>query len=114
MPRAEPRVKDTVVVKRATTVRIGRFVRCHGLESATADCTLDAAKRTASARRPRWNARPDGGTAVMSTLESSWLLAELEPTVTQNLDRHLGAAKEWMPHEFVPWKQGAGFRRSRR
>jgi acyl-[acyl-carrier protein] desaturase len=45
----------------------------------------------------------------MSKLESSWLLAELEPTVTQNLDRHLGAAKEWMPHEFVPWSQGRDF-----
>jgi acyl-[acyl-carrier-protein] desaturase len=45
----------------------------------------------------------------MSKLETSWLLAELEPTVTQNLDRHLGAAKEWMPHEFVPWSQGRDF-----
>jgi acyl-[acyl-carrier-protein] desaturase len=45
----------------------------------------------------------------MSKLESSWLLAELEPTVTQNLDRHLVAAKEWMPHEFVPWSQGRDF-----
>jgi acyl-[acyl-carrier-protein] desaturase len=46
---------------------------------------------------------------VVSKLESNWLLAELEPTVTQNLDRHLGAAKEWMPHEFVPWSQGRDF-----
>jgi acyl-[acyl-carrier-protein] desaturase len=45
----------------------------------------------------------------MSKLESNWLLAELEPTVTQNLDRHLAAAKEWMPHEFVPWSQGRDF-----
>jgi acyl-[acyl-carrier-protein] desaturase len=45
----------------------------------------------------------------MSKLETNWLLAELEPTVTQNLDRHLGAAKEWMPHEFVPWSQGRDF-----
>jgi acyl-[acyl-carrier-protein] desaturase len=45
----------------------------------------------------------------MSKLESSWLLAELEPTVTQNLDRHLDTAKEWMPHEFVPWSQGRDF-----
>jgi acyl-[acyl-carrier-protein] desaturase len=45
----------------------------------------------------------------MSKLETTWLLAELEPTVTQNLDRHLGAAKEWMPHEFVPWSQGRDF-----
>ena len=45
----------------------------------------------------------------MPKLEASWLLAELEPTVTQNLDRHLGTAKEWMPHEFVPWSQGRDF-----
>ncbi|HMG32279.1 MAG TPA: acyl-ACP desaturase [Jiangellaceae bacterium] len=45
----------------------------------------------------------------MTTLESAWLLAELEPTVTENLDRHLSTAKEWMPHEFVPWSQGRDF-----
>ena len=45
----------------------------------------------------------------MPKLEASWLLAELEPTVTQNLDRHMGTAKEWMPHEFVPWSQGRDF-----
>jgi len=45
----------------------------------------------------------------MTTLESAWLLAELESTVTENLDRHLSIAKEWMPHEFVPWSQGRDF-----
>jgi acyl-[acyl-carrier-protein] desaturase len=45
----------------------------------------------------------------MPKLETNWLLAELEPTVTQNLDRHLAMAKEWMPHEFVPWSQGRDF-----
>ncbi len=45
----------------------------------------------------------------MTTLESAWLLAELEPTVAENLDRHLSTAKEWMPHEFVPWSQGRDF-----
>jgi acyl-[acyl-carrier-protein] desaturase len=45
----------------------------------------------------------------MSNHDANWLLAELEPTVTQNLDRHLGTAKEWMPHEFVPWSQGRDF-----
>jgi acyl-[acyl-carrier-protein] desaturase len=47
--------------------------------------------------------------AAMATLESAWLLAELEPTVRENLDRHLSTAKEWMPHEFVPWSQGRDF-----
>ncbi len=42
-------------------------------------------------------------------LDGTRLLAELEPTVTQNVDRHLATAKEWMPHEFVPWSQGRDF-----
>ncbi|HVA58931.1 MAG TPA: acyl-ACP desaturase [Mycobacteriales bacterium] len=37
------------------------------------------------------------------------LLAELEPVVATNLDRHYSAAKEWMPHEYVPWGQGRDF-----
>ena len=37
------------------------------------------------------------------------LLIELEPVVAANLDRHLGAAKEWMPHEYVPWDEGRDF-----
>jgi acyl-[acyl-carrier-protein] desaturase len=37
------------------------------------------------------------------------LLVELEPVVTANLDRHLDAAKEWMPHEYVPWEVGRNF-----
>jgi len=45
----------------------------------------------------------------MPELQSSWLLAELEPTVTRNLDRHLAAAKDWMPHEYVPWSRGRDF-----
>jgi acyl-[acyl-carrier-protein] desaturase len=42
-------------------------------------------------------------------LDGTRLLAELEPTVTENVDRHLATAKEWMPHEFVPWSQGRDF-----
>ncbi len=37
------------------------------------------------------------------------LLAELEPVVAANIDRHLAAAKEWMPHEYVPWSRGRDF-----
>jgi acyl-[acyl-carrier-protein] desaturase len=37
------------------------------------------------------------------------LLQELEPAVATELDRHLGLAKEWMPHEYVPWSQGQDF-----
>src|SRR3954463_1043884 len=37
------------------------------------------------------------------------LLVELEPVVTANLARHLDAAKEWMPHDYVPWGEGRDF-----
>jgi acyl-[acyl-carrier-protein] desaturase len=37
------------------------------------------------------------------------LLRELEPTVEANLNRHLSTAKEWFPHEYVPWSQGTDF-----
>jgi acyl-[acyl-carrier-protein] desaturase len=37
------------------------------------------------------------------------LLVELEPVVAANLDRHLGAAKEWHPHDYVPWSRGRDF-----
>ncbi|MDQ1695000.1 MAG: acyl-[acyl-carrier-protein] desaturase [Frankiaceae bacterium] len=37
------------------------------------------------------------------------LLIELEPVVATNLERHLDAAKEWMPHEYVPWGEGRDF-----
>jgi acyl-[acyl-carrier-protein] desaturase len=45
----------------------------------------------------------------MTALDHPQLLAELEPTVAENLDRHLAAATEWMPHEFVPWSLGRDF-----
>jgi acyl-[acyl-carrier-protein] desaturase len=37
------------------------------------------------------------------------LLEELEPAVAKELDRHLAIAKEWMPHEYVPWTEGRNF-----
>jgi acyl-[acyl-carrier-protein] desaturase len=37
------------------------------------------------------------------------LITELEPTVEQLLERHLGGAKEWFPHELVPWSRGRDF-----
>ena len=35
--------------------------------------------------------------------------AELEPFVAGLYDRHLANAKEWFPHEFVPWGRGRDF-----
>jgi acyl-[acyl-carrier-protein] desaturase len=40
---------------------------------------------------------------------TSELLLELEPTVAGELDRHLSVAKEWFPHEYVPWSQGRDY-----
>jgi acyl-[acyl-carrier-protein] desaturase len=37
------------------------------------------------------------------------LLTELEQVVETNLNRHLTAAKEWFPHEYVPWSEGTDF-----
>ena len=37
------------------------------------------------------------------------LLRELEPVAGRLLDRHLSMAKEWMPHEHVPWSLGRDF-----
>ncbi len=38
------------------------------------------------------------------------LLHELRPTAERLLNRHLGTAKEWFPHEMVPWSQGRDFK----
>jgi acyl-[acyl-carrier-protein] desaturase len=37
------------------------------------------------------------------------LIAELTPVVGRLLDTHLGLAKEWFPHELVPWGRGRDF-----
>ena len=37
------------------------------------------------------------------------LIMALEEVVETELDRHLKVAKEWMPHEYVPWGQGRDF-----
>ena len=39
----------------------------------------------------------------------SRVLFELEPVVARNLDRHLSIAKEWHPHDYVPWSRGRDF-----
>jgi len=42
-------------------------------------------------------------------MDDATLIAELEPTVEQALERHLAGAKEWFPHELVPWSRGRDF-----
>lgn len=43
-----------------------------------------------------------------NTLDPVWL-AELEPVVCQLLERHLSRAREWFPHQYVPWGAGCDF-----
>ncbi len=45
----------------------------------------------------------------MTVLSQTALLHELEVVVEKNLDRHLSMAKEWFPHEYVPWSDGRTF-----
>jgi len=46
---------------------------------------------------------------IVVPLDQTGLLIELEPVVEANLDRHLSLAKEWFPHEYVPWSDGRTF-----
>jgi acyl-[acyl-carrier-protein] desaturase len=37
------------------------------------------------------------------------LVQELMPAAEQLMERHIGAAKEWFPHLYVPWSRGRDF-----
>ncbi|WP_433727298.1 acyl-ACP desaturase [Nocardia sp. CA-129566] len=37
------------------------------------------------------------------------ILTELEPVAEQNLNRHLSLAKDWHPHDYVPWDEARNF-----
>ncbi|MFN2504054.1 MAG: acyl-ACP desaturase, partial [Acidimicrobiales bacterium] len=37
------------------------------------------------------------------------LLQELAPVAERLLERHLATAREWMPHEYVPWSRGRDY-----
>ncbi|MBA3232488.1 MAG: acyl-ACP desaturase [Propionibacteriales bacterium] len=46
----------------------------------------------------------------MSTeVDQSDLLRELEVVVESELNRHLGVAKEWFPHDYIPWSDGRNY-----
>jgi acyl-[acyl-carrier-protein] desaturase len=42
-------------------------------------------------------------------MDDATILRELDPTVGRLLERHLETAKEWFPHELVPWGRGRDF-----
>ena len=45
----------------------------------------------------------------MATMNQTQFLLELEQVVEENLNRHLNVAKEWFPHEYVPWSDGRNY-----
>lgn len=45
----------------------------------------------------------------MATSRAGAVLDELAPVAESLLERHLAAAREWFPHELVPWSRGCDF-----
>jgi acyl-[acyl-carrier-protein] desaturase len=45
----------------------------------------------------------------MRLLDDDALRRALEPSVARLLDRHLATAREWLPHEWLPWSRGRDF-----
>ena len=46
---------------------------------------------------------------MSQTSPQAAVLTELEPVVAANLDRHDRVAKEWHPHDYVPYDEGRNF-----
>jgi acyl-[acyl-carrier protein] desaturase len=46
---------------------------------------------------------------VLTGVTDLQLFSELEPVVERLLNRHLSMSKEWNPHDYVPWSEGAKF-----
>ncbi len=46
---------------------------------------------------------------MSQTSPQAALLTELEPVVEENLNRHIGLAQEWHPHDYIPWSEGRDF-----
>ncbi len=45
----------------------------------------------------------------MGNVTEHQLLVELEPVVETELSRHMQQAREWFPHEYIPWSLGEDF-----
>ncbi|MFJ2668182.1 acyl-ACP desaturase [Nocardia fluminea] len=46
---------------------------------------------------------------MVGDLTQTQLLAELEPFAAREVNRHLSMAKDWNPHDYVPWDDGRNF-----
>ncbi|MEU7158485.1 acyl-ACP desaturase [Streptomyces chrestomyceticus] len=47
--------------------------------------------------------------AVGITTGGRGVLSDLGPVVEDNLHRHLREAREWFPHQYIPWSRGRDF-----
>jgi len=48
-------------------------------------------------------------TIIADDPQATRLLTDLEPIVTKELERHITQARDWFPHEYVPWSEGRTF-----
>ena len=46
---------------------------------------------------------------LLDARPSADLVRALDPVVATEIGRHLTTAKEWFPHEFVPWAEGTNY-----
>ena len=46
---------------------------------------------------------------MLKTMTATALLRELDQVVVGELNRHEKVAKEWFPHDYVPWSEGRSF-----
>jgi acyl-[acyl-carrier-protein] desaturase len=46
---------------------------------------------------------------MTNTMTQTQMLRELDQVVVGELNRHEKVAKEWFPHDYVPWSQGRSF-----
>ncbi|WP_225914937.1 acyl-ACP desaturase [Nocardioides jiangsuensis] len=51
----------------------------------------------------------EGVDMAAKPMTQTQMLLELEQVVEENLNRHLTVAKDWFPHEYVPWSDGRNF-----
>jgi acyl-[acyl-carrier-protein] desaturase len=52
---------------------------------------------------------PSAVRGYLLAVERANLLHDLRPVASDLLERHLETAKEWFPHELVPWSRGRDF-----
>src|SRR5665811_297468 len=46
---------------------------------------------------------------MVKAMTQTELLRDLDQVVVGELDRHETVAKEWFPHDYVPWSEGRSF-----